>query len=238
MGNIMNGNQSKKKCFPLTIGMILLVGVIASACSDASETTPTLSPEIIQTRAVVTFVLGLTETAAALPTDTPTGTPTATSTLTPTTTYTPTATDTQVLPTDSCYSLAFIKDINIPDNTEMTTGQVFTKTWRVNNNGSCAWESGFKVIFTSGDAMDGTPFTLTEDVDPGGSIEVSVDLTAPSTVGSYQGNWRMTNEGGVFFGDNFYVLIAVVDHTPTESPSATETQTPEVSENATETSAP
>lgn len=199
---------------------------VGASSSKTANSTPTLSVEQVQTQAVAIFSYGLTQTALALPSDTPT--PTNTSTPTDTNTpIPPQATSTIVLPTDSCFSLAFLSDITIPDNTEMTPGQEFTKTWRVRNNGSCVWDAGFKLTFTGGNSLGGAALILTKAVNPGSIIDLSIFMIAPSTTGNYQSNWRMSNSDGVFFGDEMYAVIKVggSTSTPINSPSSA-TSTP------------
>jgi hypothetical protein len=226
------------KFFQITFGIVLVSSLMISACAKSSDSTPTLSPDMIRTQAVATFSVGITQTAIAMPIHTPSVSPTPELTLTPTTTNTPTATVTQVLPTDSCYSLAFVKDVTIPDNTEMIPGQTFTKTWRVQNNGSCAWEKGYKLILTSGDAMGGSRYSLTKSVNPGSSLDISIDMTAPKSTGDYTGNWRMTNASGIYFGDYVFVLITVIESPTATNLPPTATLTPTVDETPTETPLP
>lgn len=120
---------------------LMIAGLLISACggSDA-EATPTMAAQEIQTMAVATFSSGLTQTALAAPTDT----------LTPTSTVTPLVIATLAnvtpfgtsfvapKPTAGCYSMSYVNDVSIPDNTPMTPGQTFTKTWKIKNNGTCA----------------------------------------------------------------------------------------------------
>ncbi len=210
------------------IVVLLMSALLINACGSRSEEqTPTLSSEQIQTQAVATFSLGLTQTALANPTETPTATPTATPTETSTPEVTPTiATPVSVVvPTNSCYSLAFVADVTVPDNSNMTPSQQFTKTWRVRNNGSCTWEAGFKFNFTGGEAMGGSSISLQSAVSAGKETELTVQLTAPSTNGTYRGNWRMTNAAGTYFGDEVYVQIIVGGSTPTATTAATATPT-------------
>jgi hypothetical protein len=207
------------------------LSMLLTACGAGGEpATPTLSVEQIQTLAVAAFAADLTSTALAMPSNTPTATetPTATVTSTPEVSNTPaaTATGSGVIPTSSCYGLTFVSDVTIPDNTNMTPAQKFTKTWRVRNNGSCAWEAGFKFNFTGGEAMGGSSITLVDAVQPGKETELSVALTAPNTAGTYRGNWRMTNAGGTYFGDEVYVLIVVGGSTPTATTNATAAPSP------------
>lgn len=222
----------------------MLGGLFISACASGSgEPTPTVDVENIKTEAVATFSMAQTQTALAMPT----GTSTATLTATPTDTSTPSASPTSgtpaivVAPTKSCYSLAFVADVTIPDNTNMTPGQKFTKTWRVRNNGSCAWETGFKFNFTGGEGMEGSSVTLQSAEKIGAETELSVQLTAPSTNGTYRGNWRMTNLAGNYFGDEVYVLIIVGGSTATPTTltaTSTPTQTPTLTDTPTETTSP
>jgi hypothetical protein len=214
----------------LVLGAILLV-----ACGgNVPEATSTVAVDQIQTQAVATFSSALTLTALVLPTNTPMPTPTV-----------PVATNTSATPfaalttpgvpvsgaaTASCYGLTFVQDITIPDNTVMNPGKSFTKTWKVQNSGSCAWDAGFKFQTTGGDPMGATAFTLPAAVASGATYEISVPMTAPSTSGAVRGNWRMSTASGQFFGDEVYVIINVggsgATSTETSSaPAATATPT-------------
>jgi hypothetical protein len=206
----------------------LTLGGIASACGpSAADATPTVNPDMIRTEAVATFAADLTLTALAMPTDTatPTETPTATATATAEASSTPNLLATSAsLPTSSCFGMAYVADVTIPDNTSMTPGQSFTKTWRVRNNGSCTWEVGFKLNFIGGNAMGASSVALTKAVAPGAEAEISVPMTAPTASGSARGNWRMSTATGTYFGDEIYVLIVVSGSTAT-APAASATPT-------------
>ena len=220
---------------------VLLAGIlILTACGGAdADATPTLSPEQLQTQAVETFSAGLTQTAiAAPPTQTPFPTLTASPTFAPF--ATPTAGTPLAPPTSAgtssqatCYGLTFVSDVSIPDNTQMTPGQTFTKTWKVLNSGSCTWDAGFKFAFTTGNALGGTTVALSSAVASGAQYDISVPMTAPSTAGTYQSNWRMQTAGGQFFGNEVYVVIVVggagtTSTPPTSTPvtATAETTTP------------
>jgi hypothetical protein len=130
-------------------------------------------------------------------------------------------------------------DVSIPDGTVMQGGQSFTKVWRLQNSGNCAWTRAYAVVFFSGDQM-GAPVSLplSGDVAPGQSIDISVDMVAPTAAGKYQGNWKLRNAANVLFGIGpngsapFWVSI-VVAQTPTPTVTArtvtpTATATPTV----------
>ena len=231
--------------FRLIVGLqILMVGaMLLTACgaTPADLTTPTaaINPDEIRTQAVGTFAADLTLTAFAAPTNTPaaTLTPLATFTGGPTTAIGGVSTTAPVAgATASCYGLAFVSDVTIPDNTPVSAGQAFTKTWKVKNAGSCAWDAGFKFSFTGGEQMGGASFTLPSSVAAGAVYDISVPMTAPSKSGTLRGNWRMSTAAGQFFGDEVYVQVVVgggaaatntvaVGATSTTGPTATATNT-------------
>ena len=151
------------------------------------------------------------------PSKTPIPEPTATK---PTATVTETLTGLAVRETGSplgCNEVAFLADVTIPDNTTLDPGQKFTKTWRLQNDGTCTWDTDYTIYFHSGEKMSGpsSQKMVTIPVPPGKTIEISVDLTAPKEPGKYKGYWAFKNAGGHHFGltENrypIYVLIKVV----------------------------
>jgi hypothetical protein len=190
------------------IGALLL-----SACGGISPElamTLTAAPDQIRTQAVQEFSLNLTTTALAAPTSTPTATSTPSPTWTPLVTSTGgVALGTAPVATGSCYGLAFVSDVTIPDNTPVNPGQKFTKTWKVKNSGTCSWDAGFKFGFVTGDAMSGETYTLPSSVAAGAVVDISVSMTAPNKAGNVRGDWRMSTAGGEFFGDQVYVQVTV-----------------------------
>jgi hypothetical protein len=113
----------------------------------------------------------------------------------------------------------------------MAPGTNFTKTWQIQNTGTCTWTSDYRVVFSSGSRMDAeTPQSLTVDsVAPGESVNISIEMVAPASSGQHLGYWRMQNASGLGFGDTFYVDITVTASAATQTPTATtasSTQTP------------
>ena len=198
----------------ILIAPLLVLTILLSACGPSeADLTPTLSVEAVETMIVSTLSVQMTQTALAAPTKTPTPTSTlslptfASPTLAVLTT--PLGTSIGSIPVTSCYAMSFLSDVTIPDNTAMTAGQSFTKTWKVKNSGTCAWDSGFKFAFTTGDAMNGTTYTLTQAVPANTETSFSINMTAPNKSGAIKSSWRMSTAGGQFFGDEIYVLIMV-----------------------------
>jgi hypothetical protein len=216
----------------ILLGLCALL--IASCGGGEAEATPTntLSADDIQTLAIETFSAALTQTALAAPSDTPVPTLTASATFAPFVTNTGgPASAIQTQPsTASCYRLTFVSDVTIPDNTTVTPGQTFTKTWKVLNSGTCAWDAGFKFAFTGGEQMSGATFTLPASIPANGQLDISVAMIAPAKTGTLRGNWRMSTAGGQYFGDEVYVQVVVGGTTGTAATStgatATVTATP------------
>jgi len=108
-----------------------------------------------------------------------------------------------------CNNSAYVSDVTIPDNQQIAPGTTFTKTWKVQNTGTCAWNTNYKLIFISGDALGGVTTAINQTVNPGASADVSITLTAPSTSKTYIGYWKLATDGGQAFGGSIYVQIVV-----------------------------
>jgi hypothetical protein len=201
--------SSKTLYTPILIVLVLLLSSCAGKATP--EPTPTFSLEAMQTLAVATFSAQLTQTALAAPTSTPipTNTPALVLPLSTLANVTPFGPGAGASPTATCYRLSYVNDVSIPDNTNMNAGQTFTKTWKVRNSGTCAWDAGFKFAFTGGDAMGGATYTLPSSVPANKEIDISVNMTAPNKTGPVRGNWRISTAAGQFFGDEVYVAIQV-----------------------------
>lgn len=161
---------------PVLLVFILACNLPAAATETATESVLTQTPET-------------TATAGEGGDDgTPTATPAQDATATPV--------------SIACNAVAFVADVTVPDDTIFAPNKAFTKTWKLKNVGSCSWTSSYQLVFDSGDQMGGPasqPLTGSP-VDPGGTLDVSVDLTAPAAPGTYKGNWKLRAPGGEVFG--------------------------------------
>jgi TIR domain-containing protein/Ig-like domain-containing protein len=95
----------------------------------------------------------------------------------------------------------FIADVTVPDGTTIPPGAKFKKTWRFKNIGSCSWTKDYALVFSSGVDMNGpqhAKFPL--DVTSGQTVDISVDLEAPLTLGHYRGYWIFNDSSGKAFG--------------------------------------
>lgn len=180
------------------IGIVLGIMMLASLACDLSifgGQSATVDANAVMTAAAQTIaasgsgMVGVTSATSTFTIPAPV-IPSSVPTIAPTVT--------QAIP---CNQATYTEDVTIPDGTSMNFGQTFTKTWRIKNTGSCIWTSGYSLVFDHGDQMGGpasqqlTPGT----VPPGGTLDISINLTAPSSVGSYRGYWRFREPGGATF---------------------------------------
>jgi len=207
----------KHKSFALLVAGVI-AAVMLSACGGSSTTEPTPDVAAVRTSAVRTVEAKYTLTAAAF---TPTIPPLATDTPEPEVEATATETEepvsvitnaegTQVELCDSLgYDLPTV-DVNVPDDTIMSPGQDFIKTWLVKNTGACPWGAGYVLAYAGySDDMDGVFIAMTEVVQPGDEVEVSVQFKAPTETGEYLSAWSMQNPQGVAFPERVFVKIIV-----------------------------
>jgi hypothetical protein len=199
-----------RRRFAFALVFLAAAGLLAS-CNFPRQPSP---QEIASTAAAETVSAQLTLVSAATPTVPSTNTPVplpATNTPTPPPTLPPPPTATQGCSDESQY----VSDVTIPDNTVMTPGQNFTKTWRLRNTGSCTWSTSYDAVFVDGNAMGGqASVALAGSVPPNSTVDISINLSAPSSNGTYRGNYRLRNDEDVLFGTLFFVQI-LVGPTPT-----------------------
>jgi hypothetical protein len=133
-----------------------------------------------------------------LPTSAPTAAPSEEPTVAPTEAPTEEPTAEPTAAQAVCTYLAtFVKDVTIADNSLVSAGSRFVKTWRIRNDGSCTWgPDGFALVFTGGDQLGGPDqVPISTSVAPGQTIDVSVNLVAPSRSGTYTGDWMLAMDG-------------------------------------------
>ncbi len=121
----------------------------------------------------------------------------------------------------SCATLRYVSDVTVPDDTVMAPGQQFVKTWRVRNSGTCAF-SGTLNFVGRGNQMGGQSPTAMPKVDPGQQADVSINLTAPTQPGDYQGTWQPRTSNGIAM-ENLIIKIKVSADAPTPIPAVTAT---------------
>jgi len=186
------------------IYLIFLMGI--SACSSpANNGKAVINDAATEPTRVVVRILNLDLALTALPTQTPVP-PSATPepVILPSVTPQPSAVSQNATlpPTPSCFNRAeFVKHLTISDNTALEAGQSFAKTWRIQNTGTCGWTTDYSLVFFSGEEMGAPPSTsLPHQVQPGETIDLQVQMTAPLNAATVTGNWVLQDASGNIFG--------------------------------------
>lgn len=190
--------------------LLITATAIMLACmptlAPASTPIPTFDPNSINTRIVETANAAATQTHiyttpsatptfTSTPTKTPSITPSPTNTFlyiysTPTATATPTFSTSQPGVTD--YACILISQ-SPEDNSEIGAGAFFSVRWQVKNTGTATWKTNdVDYRYKSGTKMHQKPaYDLYKDVAPDEVADVIVDMTAPTSPGTYAATWKM-----------------------------------------------
>jgi hypothetical protein len=231
-----------------TFSPLVLLVFLLSACGASAAPTEEAPLSNIYTAAASTL-------AAQDSLSTPTATATTVPTLTPftlSTTVPVTATSQSTISysyasastANGCNNALYVSDVTIADGTVLAPGESFTKTWRFQNTGTCAWNEYYQLTFVSGTAMDGETTGIDQDVEMGSTGDISVSLEAPDSDGTYTGYWRLADENGNAFGQSVYVMVVVssdastVTLTPTSTTEETATLEPTTTSVPTSTAVP
>jgi len=161
------------------LASLTLAGCISVSPSNA---TPTVPPQFVTSTLPPTKALVLPSTPTPL-------TPQTKVSTTGTVTVVPTS------PPDCKVQAVLLEDVTIPDNTRLEPGESFTKTWRFKNTGTCHWKN-YTINFLTGDRMGAPTSAPIPDTLAGSTVDVSLELTAPTADGSYSGYFTLKDAEG------------------------------------------
>jgi len=182
-----------KKTFPL-ISLLIVTSILLGACG------PSDNESVIATAVALTVQAQVTSTLEVPPSATPTESGRVPS-------QTPTITPIPSIPIGS-YSNCMVASLvseTIPDGTIYTPGQPFLKTWRIQNNSDCTWNTSYKIIFWNGDQMGSSyNYNFPQSVPPGESADFPIQLAAPNEAGTFTGEWKFQTPDGRNFGVGQY----------------------------------
>lgn len=189
-------NQRFKK---IALPILVLVTILACAPFTASTPQPAATLNALYTSAAQTLNAMSTQGSYTV-----TPQPFATATLSIATTS-PIATYTAVPPlltiASRCDSAAFISDVTYPDGSTVALGGTFTKIWRLQNTGTCTWNSSYALVYVGGERFSApSAVALAGSIGPGQTVDIPINLTAPTGSGNYIGYWKLRNSSGVLFG--------------------------------------
>lgn len=199
--------------------------LLFTACGTQSPTpaaVPTSSEAPIVATTEVPVGTAATDVSISVSTEVATTETSATQPTTTATLGTPAPTN----PPDCTNSASFVTDVTIPDNSNLTGGSTFTKTWRISNTGTCVWGPGYTLTHYSDERM-GAPDSISLGITPGGqTADISVDLVASNSVGTHRGNFVIKNPAGLIMQvDDDSRLWVIINVTSTVTATATATVT-------------
>jgi uncharacterized protein YkwD len=153
----------------------------------------------------------------------------ATLTLTPEVIITPTLAVTA--PPNCKDGAVLLRDVTIQDNTQVNPNEKFTKTWEFQNTGTCPWIK-YALVFAAGDQMGAPLSAPIPDTVPNSKVQVSVELTAPPTNGTYAGYFTLHNSADkiipIGVEKTFWVKIVVGDNAVQATSASGSANTPYV----------
>jgi len=126
--------------------------------------------------------------------------------------------------TRSSNGVTYLGDVTYPDHAVVAPGQALTKTWRVANSGTAAWDGTFSLTLQPGATLQAAASVPLPAVGAGQTADLSVPVTVPSAPGVYAATWRLTAPDGRTFGTPLWAAVVVPG--PTFTPSWVETTQP------------
>jgi hypothetical protein len=127
----------------------------------------------------------------------------------PTVTPQPIATSSPTATPPCTDGLAFVEDVTIPDATVVSPGASIDKQWLVQNNGSCNWDSRYRLRFVGGLEMGAATEQALFPARAGSQATIRITFTAPSEPGTYTTAWQAIDPDGQPFGDPVFMEIIV-----------------------------
>jgi len=111
--------------------------------------------------------------------------------------------------TNCINNLSFIEDITIPDNAYVTYGSTIDKQWLVQNNGTCNWNSNYRLMHISGAALGAPEEVALYPARSNTQATLQITFITPFTDGTYESAWQAFDPNGLPFGDPIYIRILV-----------------------------
>jgi hypothetical protein len=222
----------KKTIFGLNALLVLFL--LTTACAPAAAPAPTIDANQLFTQAAITVIAQLTKNA-------PTATQIPTQTKAPLFTNTPPGGALPTLPplaTLPAFATPTRAGLNIADKAlyltqspadgaSVKTGQIFNVTWRLRNVGTTTWNQNYKYRFFAAAnklSTNAGEYALTKTVPPNGEVDLTVVATAPSSVGTVDTQWVITNPEGTNF--QLFTLTVNVVAGSSSNPGATAVPVP------------
>jgi hypothetical protein len=205
----------------LSLSLILVFSLILTACATAATPTPAPAQDVGQVATMVAKTVDAIEAQKAAQATTPPQIPTLPQLPDQQPTTAPVGVPTLALPSGSttvpCNQAISISE-TYQDYTVLAVNTPFTKSWTIQNAGTCTWNTSYKLVFVSGDQMSGPKsINFPTVVPPGANVALDLSLTANSAVGTTTGYWGLYNDKNVYWGR---VWVTIVTGVATAVPKA------------------
>ena len=175
----------------LLLFVVFLILICLSACSPALTPTPFRPPTAQAPLIEPTFIIQPTQEITVVES-------------TPQPTIFPTTN-----PADCINDLTFLEDLTIPDNMFATFGLALDKQWRVENSGTCHWNSAYRLRNIGGASLGAQEEIALYPARAGTQATLRILFIAPFAEGVYESAWQAIDANGNPFGDPIYIRIAV-----------------------------
>lgn len=112
-------------------------------------------------------------------------------------------------------SARFLADLTVPDGSVVSAGEAIDKRWSVENDGTCDWGPGYRLVHVAGEGLSGPAEVALFPARAGSSAVWQVVLQAPTAPGQYISQWQARAPDGTLFGDLVFVIVVVTTPQPT-----------------------
>lgn len=175
--------------------VLLFIIFLTSSCASQPEPTPFRPPTSIPPPQIILTSTPLPTLTFEIPIASPLGTQNIIS-----------ATATENI----CINvLSFLDDVTVEDGATFLPNDSIDKQWLVQNDGTCDWDSTYKLKWVAGDPMSANTEQPLYPARAGTQATLRIIFTAPTTAGEYESAWQAVDPDGNFFGDLVFIKIVV-----------------------------
>lgn len=107
-------------------------------------------------------------------------------------------------------NLKYLADLTIPDGEIVAGGTQIDKQWQVQNEGTCNWDSRYRLKLVGGfPPLGAEPEQALFPARAGSTATIQILFIAPVEPGVYRSAWQAYDPDGNPFGDTVYIEIIV-----------------------------
>jgi len=122
------------------------------------------------------------------------------------------------LPVNCTNSLVYLEDITIPDGSPAGSGEVLDKQWKVENAGTCNWDSSYRIKLIAGPSLEAPGEQALYPARSGSQATIRIIFTAPDEAGRYRSAWQAYDPQDAPFGDPIFIEFVVEGATSSPTP--------------------